>query len=141
MQLHPADTGGTFLEIDWDRENDPRGNWAPAGGTGWKPFVRSEVVSDIVAAEVQSPDPSALAKRWSAVTEIPLGKDPEGRIVMHLSNAAVRFVNDPDGRGEGLGGMDVRAADPERVLAAAERRGLRTWDRTALICGMRFHLV
>jgi hypothetical protein len=141
MQLHPADTGGTFLEIDWDRENDPRGNWAPAGGTAWKAFVKTEVVSAILAAEVQSPDPSALAQRWSAVTDIPLGTDPAGRIVMSLDNAAIRFVRETDGRGEGLGGMDIRAADPERLLRAAEKRGLRTADRMVVMCGMRFNLV
>ena len=32
MQLHPADTGGSFLEIDWNEGWDtPGGDWAPAG--------------------------------------------------------------------------------------------------------------
>jgi len=96
---------------------------------------------DIRAAELQSPDPSALAERWSAVTETPVERDPAGRIVMNLSNAAIRFVQDTDGRGEGLGGMDIRAADPERLLTAAEKRGLRASDRIVVICGMRFNLV
>ena len=35
MQLHPADTGGSFFEIDSDQSNDPIGNWMAAGGIGW----------------------------------------------------------------------------------------------------------
>src|ERR1022692_3228995 len=35
MQLHPADTGGSFLEIDFDVKNEPEGNWWPAGGSKW----------------------------------------------------------------------------------------------------------
>jgi len=33
MQLHPADTGGAFFEIDWDAKGEPEGHWEPAGGS------------------------------------------------------------------------------------------------------------
>src|SRR6266481_779560 len=31
MQLHPADTGGSFFEIDWDAKGEPEGNWEADG--------------------------------------------------------------------------------------------------------------
>ncbi|MBW1817154.1 MAG: hypothetical protein JRJ60_08335 [Deltaproteobacteria bacterium] len=141
MQLHPADTGGSFFEIDWDENNDPVGNWPPAGGSGWEKFVKTDVVSAIVAAELQSPDPTALARRWSAVTDIPLGRDLEDRPVINLENATIRFVEDGDGRGEGLGGIDILATDPERLLKAADAGGFRTSEMQVVICGLRFNII
>ena len=141
MQFHPADTGGSFLELDWDENNDHQGNWAPAGGTGWESFVKTDVVTAIKAAELQSPDPDALSERWSAITDIPIQPGPAGHLQMPLNNAVIRFVEATDGRGEGLGAVDIEAADPQKVLQAAEQRGFRTSDTQVIICGTRFNLV
>src|SRR5262245_1943711 len=35
IQLHPADTGGTFLAIEHQEGDDPEGAWSPAGD--WPP--------------------------------------------------------------------------------------------------------
>jgi Glyoxalase-like domain len=141
MQLHPADTGGTFFEIDWDVKGQPEGNWEPAGGDGWPKAVRTEVVKKYQAVEMQSPDPRGLAERWSSIAEIPLRHDSRGRYEMPLDNASVRFVEATDGRGEGLGGIDIVANNPQRLLQAAERRGCRVADDQVIICGTRFYLV
>ena len=51
MQLHPADTGGSFLEIDQQEGGlDPMGAWSPAGRT-WQEAIRTDRVSAITAAE------------------------------------------------------------------------------------------
>ena len=141
MQLHPADTGGSFFEIDWDQSNDPRGNWSPAGGTDWVPHIKTDVVSAIKAAELQSPDPEALAKRWSAIAGVPLQTDAADSLEMRLTNASIRFVEETDGRGEGLGGMDIEAADPQKLLQAAGDRGMKISDTQVMICGVRFNMV
>lgn len=141
MQLHPADTGGAFFEIDWDAMGEPEGNWMPAGGAGWTSARRTEVVKACTAVEMQSADPKGLAERWSSIAEIPLRKDARGRFEMPLDNAAVRFVEATDGRGEGLGGIDLVATDPARLLAAARRRGCASGDAQVTICGTRFYLV
>lgn len=141
MQLHPADTGGSFFQIDWDAQNDHQGQWAPAGGTGWKEFVKTDVVSAIRAAELQSPDPAPLAQRWGDIADIPLRKDARGNLEMPLNNSVIRFVEATDGRGEGLGAIDIEATDRERLLKVAEERGLRTSDSQVMICGLRFNLV
>ena len=141
MQFHPGDTGGAFFEVDWDTKNDHQGNWMPAGGTGWEKAVHSDVVSDIVAAELQSPDPETLSKRWSAIANIPLKQDAAGHFEMPLKNAAVRFVKATDGRGEGLGAIDLMVANRERLLKVADGRNLKISDSQVMICGVRFNLV
>ena len=141
MQLHPADTGGAFFEIDWDAKGEPEGNWMPAGGSGWTVARRNDVVSAYTAVELQSADPRGLAERWAKIAELPLRNDARGRIELPLDNAAIRFVEATDGRGEGLGGIDVVVADRKRLLEAAEQRGLRKGDDQVEICGTRFYLV
>ncbi len=140
LQLHPADTGGSFFEIDWDKSDNPTGNWAPAGGTGWEKHIRRHVVSALKGAELQSPDPESLARRWSSITGIELREDAAGCLEMPLNNAVIRFVQATDGRGEGLGGIDIEASDPQRMLQAAENRGLKISDTQVMICGVRFNL-
>ncbi|MGH7896949.1 MAG: VOC family protein [Candidatus Binatia bacterium] len=141
MQLHPRDTGGSFLEIDLQvGGEDMDAAWEPAG-KDWQGAVRTEVVRAIAAAEIQSADPEALARRWSDILEIELGRDDEDRAQLMLANAAIRFVADRDGRGEGLGGLDLVAADRAALLGAAERRGRRISGDMVQVCGMRLRPV
>ena len=141
MQLHPADTGGCFFEIDWHETNEHQGDWPPAGGTGWTSHIKTEMISAIKVAELQSSDPEALAKRWSAIANMPLQTDETGRLEMRLTNASIHFVEEADGRGEGLSGIDIEAVDPEKLLQTAEDRGMRISDTQVIICGVRFNLV
>jgi hypothetical protein len=141
MQLHPKDTGGSFFEIDCQTDGlEPDGPWEPAGPDWW-PARQVDVVSAIVAAEIQSPEPRRVAERWSEIAEISLEEDEHGRISMPFENARLRFVESTDGRPEGLGGVDLEAVDRERALAVAAERGLRSEDDVILICGTRFRLV
>jgi hypothetical protein len=141
MQLHPRDTGGSFLEMDYQAgDQSPDGPWSPAG-KDWKRAVHTDVVRAIAAAEIQSPEPDALAERWSRIVEIPLAADAVGHPSLRLENATIRFVRDNDGRGEGLAGIDLVVADRARLIAAAERRGRRISDDLVSVCGMRMRLV
>lgn len=109
MQLHPADTGGSFLEIDEQIGGDDLdGPWEPAG-PDWQRARRVEVVTGIAAAEIQSPDPQRLATRWSEILQLPVD-NTDGVLTIALDNATLRFVEATDGRGEGLGGIDVSVA-------------------------------
>jgi len=141
MQLHPADTGGAFFEIDWDAKGEPEGNWEPAGGSQWPGARRTEVVKQYQTVELQTADPRGLAERWSSIAELPLRQDSRGRFEMPLDNASVRFVEAADRRGDGLGGIDIVVNDRQRLLSAAERRGCRVSDDQVMICGTRFYLV
>ncbi|MEA3215987.1 MAG: hypothetical protein QOJ19_2143 [Acidimicrobiia bacterium] len=142
MQLHPKATGGTFFEIDeqlGQGAHDCDGPWEPAG-RDWRRAQRLDVVSAITAAEIQGDDPAATAARWGEIAEIPVLEDDLGRPTLVLDNASLRFVRCTDGRPEGLGGIDVKVADRDRVLKAARDRGCYRSDDLAYICGMRIGL-
>jgi hypothetical protein len=141
LQLHPGDMGGAFFSVDWDTKNEHHGHWMPAGGTGWEKAVHTDVVSELKAAELQSPDPASLAERWSAVAGMPLRKEPGQPLEMPLNNAVIRFVESTDGRGEGLGALDLTVKDLPRLLKSADRRGLKVSESQVMICGVRFNLV
>ena len=90
MQLHPADTGGSFLEIDFQPGgDDPHGPWMPAG-PDWQRAVRTDVVNGISAVTVQSPNPAKTAARWAAILETEV---VDGTVA--LDNATVHFVEGP----------------------------------------------
>ena len=140
IQLHPGDMRAAFFEVEWDAAAEIDGNWPPAGGRDWRNAVRTDVVTAIVAAELQHDDPEALARHWSSVSGLPVDHR-DGVPVIALADADLRFVPAADGRGPGLGGLHLRAADPARALAAAADRGLPGTDAEILICGTRFRLI
>lgn len=111
-QLHPGDTGGSFLEIDVQPSgaDDP---WMPAGA-GWQQAVRTEVVDGIRAVELEVPDPDATSARWHEL----LGRDAFDDAELRWSTGA-----------RGLVGVDLHASDRDRAGEALS------------ICGVRFTLV
>jgi len=135
--LHPKDTGGTLLSID---DANPPESWQWAGPQ-WQQRVHREVVDAITAAEIQARDPGVLAKRWSEILDRP-GRELSPRwFEITLDSSALRFVEDRDGRGEGLAGFDVRVADRRALLRSARSRGLPTSDDAITIGGARIRLV
>lgn len=115
MQLHPADTGGSFLEVDFQPGgDDPWGPWNPAG-PGWQSASRGE--GAISAVTVRSTDPDRTARRWSEILEIDLDA---GGSYLTLDNAGIRFLPGP---AEALAGVTVTGT------------GL---DRPVTICGVEF---
>lgn len=112
-QLHPGDTGGSFLEIDLQPGgDDPNGPWMPAGPS-WQRAVRTDVVDAITAVDLAVPDPDAVSARW---TEI-LGQ-------ADFDNATIRWSEGS----RGLVGVDVHATDRARA------------GTTVTICGVQFSL-
>lgn len=140
LQLHPKDTGGTFLEIDWAAGwEQADGPWPPAG-EAWREHVRTEVVRGIIGAEIESPEPQTLASRWSAIMGLPAEPLSDGSFGISLENARLRFVASADGRSEGLRGVELDAVDPTRALRQAEELGLPAEGETIVLGGMRFRL-
>lgn len=87
VQLHPADTGGAFLEID---QNDPPTDWHPAGHD-WRTAVRTGLVDGIVGVDIVSADPATVAERWARLLLVTLdgsGEHPR----LHLDDAVLQFV-------------------------------------------------
>jgi len=127
LQLHPRDVGAAMLSFGWQPgARDPGGPWHPAHYDGKAP-MKPGVMTAMTAAELQSDDPERLARRWSEVMERPV-QMRDGQRVIALDDATLRFTEATDGRGEGLGGLDLACADSTRT-------GL------VQICGIRFRLV
>jgi hypothetical protein len=119
LHLHPADVGGAILSLD---QADPPESW-PWAGPDWA-YHSSTTVAAMTAIDVQSDDPDALAKCWSAILDRPL---TDGAI--ECDDATIRFVEATDGRGDGLAAIDVFVVDRDRV------------GETLTIGGARFNLV
>lgn len=139
-QLHPGDMQAAYFEIDWDQHNDFTGNWEPAGGTQWEDKVDQSVTVDYAAVELQSPDPVRLAELWGKVAGLPITDDGD-TLHMTLNNVDIRFVEATDGRGSGLGGLDLKVASREKILAAAKAYHADVSDHEVYVCGVRFRLI
>lgn len=140
FQLHPKDTGGAILSIGTHAagENLMGGyHWA---GPDWQTFVRTEPVSAVLGADIQSGDPTALARRWSDIFKRQLAVEADGTPIMKLELGFARFVPDRDGRGEGLSSVHLKATDKPRILAAARAEGVQASGDAVEICGTRFVL-
>jgi len=116
LHLHPADVGGAIVSID---RPDTWGEW-PWAGPEWRDHVRTDVVTDVVAVEIEANDPGAMAARWSEVLGRPVAGDPPTIV---LDEGEIRFV--PAGeRGEGVAAFELRAApgaDPVDTVIAGTR--------------------
>jgi len=142
-QYHPADVGGTLLEVDsMDNVTDHLSldaSWGPAGDD-WLPKVNTQITKRLIGVALQSTDPSAMADNWARVLNTPLAQNDEGGKQMIFNDGTtVRFVQAQDGRGDGLSELDI-VADVDAVLKAAQSRNLPISGRQITLCGMRINL-
>jgi catechol 2,3-dioxygenase-like lactoylglutathione lyase family enzyme len=132
IHLHPRDIGSSLVSFDqmsdWDEWE-----WA---GPDWRSKVRRDSIAGIVGAELQSEDPERCAARWSEVLGV-----PRRGFEIPLDEGTLRFVGVADGRGEGLGGVDVAVAGAPGMLRRARDRGLPIDGNCSTLCGTRFRLV
>jgi hypothetical protein len=111
----------------------------PAGGHGWEGKVCRDVTVDFAGVELQDEDPARVAALWSGVLGIPHGGAADD-FAIALNNAALRFVPAGDGRGPGLGGVDLKVRDRAGILARAKARDAYVSDACVVLCGTRFNL-
>ena len=138
-QIHPRDMVVSFFEIDWMEPNDFTGWWMPAGGMQWEDKVDQSSTIDYLGVELQSDDPAGIADRWSLVSGEPV-QHVDGELHICFNNAVLRFVEATDGRGPGLGGLDISVADRDGILERAKERNCYENDSHVNICGTRFYL-
>jgi Glyoxalase-like domain len=139
LQLHPRDTGGALLEINHSHGGVWDGPYHPAGPR-WKGAHGPDAEERITAAELQSSDPAGLAARWSEILRRPV-RDAAGVATIDLDLGALRFVPAADGRGEGLGGIDVLIPRHERAHFAARQKDVAETNGALMLCGTRVRLV
>jgi hypothetical protein len=106
IHLHPRDVGGAIVSVD---QTTDWGEWGWAGPT-WKQNIKTDVVSDIDAVEVQADEPAAMAARWAEVLGRSALVDGDTHQI-DLDEGAIRFVPITDGRPEGVSAIDVKSAN------------------------------
>ncbi len=130
FHMHPRDVGGAILSFD---QMTPPESWKWAG-PDWDKRPAANV-SGIHAVDVQSPNPAAMAARWSKVFDRPVFGN-----TMQLEGGSIRFVADEDGRGPGVTAVDLPASNAEAAFAAANERGLPVNGDEVEICGTTIRL-
>ncbi|MDC0214916.1 hypothetical protein OAL14_08880, partial [Gammaproteobacteria bacterium] len=138
-QLHPGDLKAAFLEIESDLYNDFNGHWNPVGGLGWEDKVNQDITVDYQGVELQSSDPLELAELWGKVAGLPIQRNGS-EFTMDLNNVTIRFVEEEDGRGPGLGGLDILVHNRDHILREAENRDCFVSEERVDICGTRWYL-
>ena len=142
-QYHPRDCLGTILAVGsvpgMDR-HDEMSHW-PAAGEHWRPHVHREVTQAMVGAEMQNDDPKAAAAFWSDLLDTPARETGPDQFTLSFDNAELRFVKTSDGRGDGLGGLDLKINDMAHVQRAAAARGIACDGTELMVCGTRIRLV
>jgi hypothetical protein len=128
-----------LLEINHSHGGAWDGPYHPAGPR-WTGAHGVEADDMIVAAELQSGDPAHLAGRWSEILRRPV-RDVAGVPTIDLDIGTLRFVPANDGRGEGLGGIDVKIPRHERARFAARQKEVPEADGALTLCGTRVRLV
>jgi hypothetical protein len=99
LHLHPRDTGGCLLSIDWHGPDGAMlGNYAWAG-PGWQAQLRPDLA--ITGAVLACDDPAGTASQWGKL----LGLNPaphEAGWRLGLDHGVLEFCPITDSRGEGL---------------------------------------
>jgi hypothetical protein len=68
-------------------------------------------------------------------------RDASGVPTIDLDLGTLRFLPTADGRGEGLGGIDVKIPRHERAHFAARQKEVSDADGALMLCGTRVRLV
>ena len=133
VQLHPRDCRAAMIEFDrTDGEEDLRGPYAPAGGTGWTDAIKTDVSKRLAEIVVESADPAGIGRHWSAIIEKPFVPEGEGgRIAVDMT--AIRFVKGNDARESSTNvGDRSRGQGRNRETGGAAWLSGRGWGRRVL---------
>lgn len=116
LHLHPQDIGGAILSVD---ETDRWEDW-PWAGENWRDCVRTTVVSDLAAVEIQAAAPEAMAARWAAVLGV-----STNRSTVSLDEGELRFVPLREESVESISGLEFRAQHSADLVIGGVHIALR----------------
>lgn len=141
-QYHPADCNGTILGVSSvgsaDR-HEPLSRWPPAHDD-WHLAVDTSVTQAITAVYLQSGDPEATARHWSAMLDLPCAIESDN-IAITLDNGHLRFSQAPEGQPDGIAAIELSVSDPASVLKQASGLGLQVTDNSLRMNAMTWQLV
>lgn len=97
--LHPKDTPGAIVSLDWASPTD---SWRWAG-PAWTGTVPDHPAGGIAGITVEVEDPAGAARRWAEVLGLDAAVD-DGVAMVQLDAAgqSMRFVSTVGGRAEGI---------------------------------------
>lgn len=137
VQLHPRDCRAAFIEFNHTEGSDNiRGPYPPAG-PDWQASIRTDVTQALLGVELQSPDPTGLARHWSAIIGASVSVADNGDPEIVLVNGRLRFVAGVD---ELMTGVMMQVRDVVAVLAAAKARGHAIDGNSFSLGGVAFRL-
>ncbi len=139
VQLHPRDCRAAMIEFECtEGEEDLRGPYGPAGGTGWTDAIRTDVTKRLAEIVLESPDPVGLGRHWARILDMPFIADGDGgRFAADMT--AIQFARG-DGAREMLRTLVIEVADRSGTEARAVERGYPVADAGVDFCGVRFQL-
>ena len=133
IHLHPKEIGA-ILSID---TMDPPSSWLWAS-TNWEKKVNTEVSNCLNGVHLQSKDPEIMMKKW----EKALGKKGiyiNNQFQINLNKSRVVFMEDLDGRGDGIESFEISVKDKKSIIKSAQDLGL-FFDGEIHIGGAKFLL-
>ncbi len=89
--LHPKDTGGAILSLDYMH---PAARWE-WGGPDWQQHVDTSTSLIITAAELQADDPADMARRWARALGL-VAEQHHQTYHIALQQSEIRFVSPAD---------------------------------------------
>jgi hypothetical protein len=138
VQLHPGDCRAAFIEFNHtDGSDDILGPYPPAG-PDWQQWIAKDVTQALIAVEMESPEPRALAEHWGKIIGIPVAKNQGGEPALKLPNCSFDFVK---GAVDIMSGLTFRVGDVAAVRDAARARGHAVSGDEFLLGGVTFRLV
>jgi hypothetical protein len=138
VQLHPRDCRAAFIEFNHTEGSDDVLGPYPPAGPDWQKSIRKDVTQAMVAVEMQSPEPRALAEHWGRIIGIDAGIASDGTPELKLPNCSFRFIK---GATEIMSGLTFRVHDVAAVSSAARTKGYAIAGDSFLLGGVTFNLV
>ena len=126
MQLHPKDTGGSFLEIDQQlgsRGDQHDGPWAPAGAKDVRGFAGIEQMA-VSSVRMVSSNPAISVKTWSDI----FGRkcvDLGNGFQLNLDNSSIIFSKKENVAYDRVVSVGLTVENKEQVIARADKLGAR----------------
>ena len=134
IHLHPRDVGGAILSID---SMEPTEAWLWASSS-WKKHIKTETSNFLNGVHIQSTNPESMMRSW----EKALGKKGiyiNNQFQINLNKSRVVFMEDLDGRGDGIESFEISVKDKKSIIKSAQDLGL-FFDGEIHIGGAKFLL-
>ncbi len=117
VQLHPRDCRAAFIEFNHTEGSDDVLGAYPPAGPDWQKSIRRDVTQALIGAEMEGPEPQALAEHWGRIIGVAVSDSSDGKPELKLPNCSFRFVK---GASEIMSGLKFRVGDVASVRHAAK---------------------